>query len=158
MSNSPINEIPTQFDVLVVGSGAAGLYAALCLPSHLQVGLMTRDTLKMGSSSWAQGGIAAPIDPSDSPQLHLEDTLQAGVGLCDRTAVEFLVQQATIEIDALLTLGVDFDRDRGTLALTREAAHSRPRVLHSADTTGRAIVDTLIARVLEQPNIQIVSA
>ena len=158
MSNFPIDEIPTQFDVLVVGSGAAGLYAALCLPDHLQVGLMTRDALKMGSSSWAQGGIAAPIDPSDSPQLHLEDTLRAGVGLCDRAAVEFLVQQATTEIDALLDLGVGFDRDRdrGTLALTREAAHSRPRVLHSADTTGRAIVDTLTARVLERPNIQVI--
>ncbi|NEN99396.1 MAG: L-aspartate oxidase, partial [Moorea sp. SIO3I7] len=148
---------PSQFDIIVVGSGAAGLYAALCLPAHLQVGLITKDTLKTGSSNWAQGGIAAAIDPSDSPELHLEDTQRAGVGLCDREAIKFLVENASAAIDSLVKMGVAFDRKGKKLAMTLEAAHSRPRVLHSADTTGRAIVDTLTAKVLERPNIQVLS-
>lgn len=150
-------DIPSQFDVLVVGSGAAGLYAALCLPSHLEVALITKDTLKTGASDWAQGGIAAAIAPSDSPSLHLEDTLRAGAGLCDRAAVEFLVENAAAAIKSLLEMGVSFDRRNDDLAMTLEAAHSRPRVLHAADTTGRAIVSTLTAKVLERPNITILS-
>ncbi|OKH21901.1 L-aspartate oxidase [Hydrococcus rivularis NIES-593] len=149
--------LPSQFDVLVVGSGAAGLYAALCLPNHLRVGLVTKDTLKTGASDWAQGGIAAAIDSSDSPKLHLEDTLKAGAGLCDRAAVEFLVEHAASAIQSLLEMGVAFDRQGNRLAMTLEAAHSRPRVLHAADTTGKAIVGTIAARVLERPNIQVIS-
>lgn len=143
------------FDVIVVGSGAAGLYASLCLPSHLRVALITKDEVSKGASNWAQGGIAAAIAPTDTPQLHWQDTLQAGAGLCDAAAVSFLVEQAQGAIASLLDLGVTFDRHGGELALTLEAAHSRPRVLHSADTTGHAIVSTLAARVLEQPHIQI---
>ncbi|MGB3236815.1 MAG: L-aspartate oxidase [Geitlerinemataceae cyanobacterium] len=145
------------FDILVVGSGAAGLYAALCLPSHLQIGLITKDRLKAGSSNWAQGGIAAAIDPSDAPPLHFEDTLKAGADLCDPEAVKFLVENAPAAIESLLEMGVDFDRHGKKLAMTLEAAHSRPRVLHSADTTGRAIVETLTAQVLQRPNIQVLS-
>ncbi|NEQ98989.1 MAG: L-aspartate oxidase [Cyanothece sp. SIO2G6] len=145
----------SYFDVIVVGSGAAGLYAALCLPSHLRIALITKDAVNQGSSNWAQGGIAAAIAPSDTPEFHLTDTLQAGVGLCDGDAVTFLVEQAEGAIASLLDLGVAFDRHQGQLALTLEAAHSRPRVLHSADTTGQAIVSILAARVLEQPHIQI---
>ena len=146
---------PYCFDVIVVGSGAAGLYAALCLPSHLQIGLITKDTVSKGASNWAQGGIAAAIAPTDTTQLHVEDTLQAGAGLCDADAVSFLVDQAQTAIDSLVDLGVAFDRHHGQLALTLEAAHSRPRVLHAADTTGRAIVSTLAAKVMGQPHIQI---
>jgi L-aspartate oxidase len=146
-----------QFDIVVVGSGAAGLYAALCLPSHLNVALITKDTLKTGASDWAQGGIAAAIDPADSPQLHLEDTLKAGAGLCDREAVEFLVARAPDAIASLLEMGVAFDRHGEKLSMTLEAAHSRPRVLHAADTTGRAIVATLTEKVLARPNIKILS-
>jgi L-aspartate oxidase len=149
--------IPSQFDILVVGSGAAGLYAALCLPPQYAVGLITKNTLKTGASSWAQGGIAAAIAPSDSPALHIEDTLRAGAGLCDREAVQFLVENAAASIESLLEMGVVFDRTGEKLAMTLEAAHSHPRVLHSADTTGRAIVDTLTAKVLERPNIQVLS-
>ena len=147
----------SQFDILVVGAGAAGLYAALCLPSHLRVALITKDTLKTGASDWAQGGIAAAIAPSDSPRLHLEDTLKAGAGLCDRSAVQFLVDNAAEAIDSLVSMGVAFDRQDNQLAMTLEAAHSRPRVLHAADTTGRAIVNTLTEKVLERPNIEIFS-
>lgn len=146
-----------QFDIVVVGSGAAGLYAALCLPSHLSVALITKDTLKTGASDWAQGGIAAAIDPADSPQLHLEDTLKAGAGLCDREAVEFLVARAPDAIASLVEMGVAFDRQGEKLSMTLEAAHSRPRVLHAADTTGRAIVATLTDKLLKCPNIKILS-
>lgn len=150
-------DIPPQFDIIVVGSGAAGLYAALCLPAHLRVGLITKDAIHTGSSNWAQGGIAAAIDPSDTPTLHLEDTLNAGVGLCDPEAVKFLVENAPAAIAHLVEMGVAFDRKGEKLAMTLEAAHSRPRVLHSADTTGRAIIETLTAKVRECPNIQVVS-
>jgi L-aspartate oxidase len=146
--------ISSQFDILVIGSGAAGLYAALCLPTHWRIALITKDTLKTGASDWAQGGIAAAMDPSDSALLHLEDTLKAGAGICDKKAVEFLVDNAGNAIASLLKMGVAFDRHGENLALTLEAAHSRPRVLHAADTTGRAIVSTLTAKVLERPNIK----
>ena len=142
---------------LVVGSGAAGLYSALCLPTELQIAIITKDTIKTGSSSWAQGGIAAAIAPDDSPQLHLEDTLKAGAGLCDQEAVSFLVENAANSIESLLKMGVAFDRYGNTLAMTREAAHSRSRVLHSADTTGKTIVNTLSAKVLHSSNIRILS-
>ncbi|WP_099240291.1 L-aspartate oxidase [Synechococcus sp. BDU 130192] len=152
-----VTNLPTQFDVVVIGSGAAGLYAALSLPSHLQVGLITKAKLRTGSSKWAQGGIAAAIAPMDSPELHFQDTLKAGAGLCDPEAVEFLVNHAKEAIDHLVAMGVAFDRRDGELAMTLEAAHSRPRVLHSADTTGKAIITTLIEQVVERPNIHIVS-
>lgn len=146
------------FDVLVIGAGAAGLYTALCLPPSLQVGLITKEPLSLSASDWAQGGIAAVIDPQDSINLHVQDTLQAGAGLCDRAAVQFLVENASSCIKNLVDLGVGFDRHDGQLALTLEAAHSRRRVLHAADTTGRAVVSTLAARVLQRDNIQVIQA
>jgi len=158
--NSPHSTppIPSRaFDLIVVGSGAAGLYATLCLPAQYRILLVTKDKLRTGSSKWAQGGIAAAIAEDDSPELHLEDTLHAGAGLCDRQAVEFLVNHAPEAIHSLLELGVAFDRKNNKLATTLEAAHSRSRVLHSQDTTGRAIIDILTARVSERPNIQVLS-
>ena len=146
-----------KFDVVVVGSGAAGLYGALCLPSDLQVVLITKDELNIGASDWAQGGIAAAISPDDSPQWHLEDTLKAGAGLCDRHAVKFLVENAAESIASLVDMGVAFDRHQSQLSMTLEAAHSRPRVLHAADTTGRAIVATLAQQVLARKNITVLS-
>ncbi len=154
-SSSSSSPLPSQFDVLVVGGGAAGLYSALCLPNTLQVGLITKDTLSLSASDWAQGGIAAAIAPDDAPELHIADTLKAGVGLCDREAVEVLVRQAGECIQNLTQMGVAFDRTGSQLAMTLEAAHSRRRVLHAADTTGRAVVTTLAAQVLAQKNIQV---
>ena len=144
-----------KFDVIVVGSGAAGLYGALCLPKDLRVALVTKDRLNTGASDWAQGGIAAAISAEDSPTLHLKDTLEAGAGLCDRQAVEFLVEHAASSIESLVEMGVAFDRHQNHLAMTLEAAHSRARVLHAADTTGRAIVATLAQQVLQKKNIKV---
>ena len=146
-----------KFDIVVVGSGAAGLYGALCLPNKLKVALITKDELNTGASDWAQGGIAAAISPEDSPKLHLDDTLKAGAGLCERHAVQFLVDHADDSIKSLVEMGVAFDRHQSQLSMTLEAAHSRPRVLHAADTTGRAIVSTLAEQVLQRNNIQVLS-
>ena len=144
-----------NFDVIIVGAGAAGLYTSLCLPKHLSIGLITKEPISLSASDWAQGGIAAVTAPNDSSDLHIKDTLSAGVGLCDYDAVKFLVEQAPKCIQALVEMGVGFDRDHGTLALTLEAAHSRRRVLHAADTTGHALVSTLAEQVLIQKNIQV---
>jgi len=147
---------PSQYDVIVVGAGAAGLYAALSLPEKYQIAVLFKDNLKTGASDWAQGGIAAAIALGDSPELHFEDTIKAGAGLCDPAAVRFLVENAPSAIASLVNLGVGFDRQGENLAMTLEAAHSRPRVLHAADTTGKAIVDTLTELVLQKHNIKVI--
>lgn len=166
MNNSNFDERPLasfadartrEFDVLVIGSGAAGLYAALCINNRYRVALITKDQLKTGASDWAQGGIAAAINPEDSPHFHLEDTLKAGVDLCDRSSVQFLVENAADAIASLVEMGVAFDRKNERLAMTLEAAHSRPRVLHAADTTGRAIVSILTQQVLKRSNITVLA-
>jgi L-aspartate oxidase len=154
-SSSTSTPIASQFDVLIVGGGAAGLYAALSLPSHLRVGLITKEELTLSASGWAQGGIAVALDASDSPQLHAQDTLAAGVGLCEPEAVRFLAEQAPDQVKVLLGMGIAFDRSADGLAFTLEAAHSRPRVLHSADTTGRALIQTLTHQVWQRPNIEV---
>ncbi|MGB6017831.1 MAG: L-aspartate oxidase, partial [Nodosilinea sp.] len=144
-----------RFDVLVIGGGAAGLYAALSVPPQWRIGLVTKDTLSISASDWAQGGIAAAIGADDAVSLHVTDTLTAGAGLCDPKAVEHLASHASTCIERLVDLGVAFDRTQGQLAMTLEAAHSRRRVLHAADTTGRAIVSILAEAVLQQPNITV---
>jgi len=157
-----------QFDAIVVGGGAAGLYTALCLSESLsanssglaarKICLITKDNLSISASDWAQGGIAAVMHSDDSSLLHAEDTLKAGAGLCEPAAVKVLVDSARTQIEKLITLGVDFDREiGGLLAMTLEAAHSRRRVLHAADATGHALVSKLAARVLERENIQVLS-
>lgn len=152
-----MTHLPDRFDAIVVGAGAAGLYAALCLPPSLRVGLLTKDKLPLSASDWAQGGMAAAIAPDDSPKLHIEDTLKAGAGLCEERAVRFLAERAPDCVRSLVELGVAFDRHQNHLALTLEAAHSRPRVLHAADTTGRAVVGTLSRQVAQRDNITALS-
>ncbi|MDX2243561.1 MAG: L-aspartate oxidase [Leptolyngbyaceae cyanobacterium bins.302] len=158
MAELPPQALPQYFDVLVIGAGAAGLYTTLCLPHHLSIGLVTKEPLSLSASDWAQGGIAAVVDPQDSTDSHIEDTLKAGVGLCDYGAVKFLVEQAPACIRSLLEMGVAFDRHGNDLALTLEAAHSHRRVLHAADSTGRAVVSTLATQVLARTNVQVVQA
>jgi L-aspartate oxidase len=150
------NDISNQFDVLVVGAGAAGLYTALCLPEKFRVGLITKETVALSASDWAQGGIAAAVSPEDSPKLHVEDTLRAGAGLCEPSVVQFLAEEAPKCIQSLVDLGVAFDRHGKELALTLEAAHSKNRVLHAADTTGREVTTTLTNQVLQRQNVQVI--
>ena len=146
--------IPSNWDVIVVGGGAAGLMAALELPEGLSVLLLSKDHAPRSASRWAQGGIAAVTRPEDSFESHLEDTLKAGADLCDRPAVELLVREAPACVERLLELGMDFDRQDGGLSTTLEAAHSHRRVLHAQDRTGGALVDALERKVLQRPGLQ----
>ncbi len=145
----PIN----NWDVIVVGAGAAGLMTCLELPANLKVLLLNRNTSKVSSSRWAQGGIASVVRQDDSFDLHAEDTLKAGDGLCDFQAVEMLVKEAPGCVDRLQNLGMIFDQSFDQLATTLEAAHSRRRVLHVKDRTGRALVEVLEDHVENKKNI-----
>lgn len=145
-----------SYDAIVIGSGAAGLYTALKFPREWHIALLTKENLALSSSQWAQGGIAAVVEPDDSFRLHVEDTLVAGAGLCEREAVQVLVEEAPARIRELVELGVSFDRYQGRLAVTLEAAHSRKRILHAADATGRELVRALVEEVLSQPNIEVI--
>ena len=146
-------QLPSNWDVIVVGGGAAGLMAALELPEELRVLLLSKDHAPRSSSRWAQGGIAAVTNADDSFASHRDDTLRAGGGLCDPPAVELLVREAPACVERLLELGMDFDRHNGSLSTTLEAAHSHRRVLHAQDRTGGALVDALERRVLQRPGL-----
>ena len=141
-------ELPRQWDVIVVGGGAAGLMAALELPAGLRVLLLNKDgSAPRSASRWAQGGIAAVTRPEDSFDSHVQDTLRAGAGLCDPAAVALLVRESPACVQRLLELGMDFDRNGEVLSTTLEAAHSHRRVLHAQDRTGGALVEALERRV-----------
>jgi len=140
------------FDVLVVGSGIAGLCAALGAHGRGRVGVITKGALDEGCSRWAQGGIAAAVAPDDSPQRHYDDTLAAGGGLCDARAVRILVEEGPERVRELIEWGVGFDTQDGVLLTGREAAHSRSRILHArGDATGLEIEMALIARLRASP-------
>jgi L-aspartate oxidase len=143
--------LASHWDVVVVGSGAAGLMTCLELPADLRVLLLSKDSSPPSASRWAQGGIAAVTRADDSFASHTRDTLAAGAGLCDPDAVELLVHQAPHCVERLLELGMAFDRDGQDLSTTLEAAHSHRRVLHAQDRTGGALVDTLEREVLRRP-------
>jgi L-aspartate oxidase len=139
-----------RVDLIVVGSGIAGLYAALQAAPHGRVLLGSKGALEESNTRYAQGGIAVALDPEDSPELHLRDTIAAGDGLCEPAAVGVLAREAPERIRDLLARGVPFDRDGAALAWTLEAAHSRPRVLHAGgDATGASIERTLARAVRE---------
>ena len=143
-----------DFDVLIVGSGLAGLSSALLLSSKYRVAVITKRAVREGSSGWAQGGIAAVWDKTDSFASHVDDTLVAGAGLCDMAATQFVVEQAPQAIAWLQSLGVPFStEDNGDLHLTREGGHSARRIVHVTDATGAAVQRTLIERVQQTANI-----
>ena len=148
-----------DFDFLVVGSGIAGLVYALRVAEHGHVGVVTKRRTADSATNSAQGGIAAVVDPSDSFEEHMSDTLNAGAGLCNPEVVRAVVEQGPAAIDRLLKLGVNFDLSRpaqpGSYDLGREGGHGRRRVLHHRDTTGREIERALIARATASPNIEL---
>jgi L-aspartate oxidase len=149
---------PILADVAIIGSGLAGLVAALEIAQNRSVVILCKGELMQGASSRAQGGVAAVLDPSDSFFDHVEDTLAAGAGLTDEAAARYIIERGPESIAWLISHGVVFTSDNDThsvLHLTREGGHSKRRVAHAADTTGRAIMEALVARVVSHPNITV---
>jgi L-aspartate oxidase len=145
-------------DYIVLGSGVAGLRAAIELAGAGRVAVLTKDRLDESNTEYAQGGVAVAMSDDDEISLHVEDTLNAGAGLCDEQAVRVLVEEGPRYITELIDWGARFDRKGGALAFTQEAAHSRRRILHArGDSTGREIVRALIAHARKQPNIELVA-
>jgi L-aspartate oxidase len=144
-----------ETDFVVVGSGIAGLRASLELArSGARVTVLTKERREESNTEYAQGGVAVALSDTDEASLHEEDTLAAGAGLCDERAVEVLVEEGRRYIAELIEWGAEFDREGGRLMFTREAAHSRPRILHAqGDATGREIVRALLARASRERNI-----
>ncbi|MES9987438.1 MAG: L-aspartate oxidase [Candidatus Thiodiazotropha endolucinida] len=149
-----------QYDVLIIGSGAAGLSLALHLDRHLKIAVISKRELKETNTYYAQGGISVVLDEEDSVASHVKDTLNAGVGLCDEEIVQLVVEHGPMNIDWLLKGGVNFTRDNTSSSssgyhLTREGGHSHRRVIHAADATGKEVETTLQAQVLAQSNIDV---
>ena len=146
-----------QYDVLVIGSGAAGLTLALSLAQQARVAVLSKNEINQGSTWFAQGGIAAVLDDQDSIDAHVADTLIAGAGLCHEDAVRFTVERSKDAIQWLITQGVNFTKEHsnGDYHLTKEGGHSHRRIIHSADATGQAVHSTLIEKVQKQTNIDI---
>lgn len=145
-----------SYDVLIIGSGMAGLSLALSLSAKGRVAVLSKGSMQQGSSFYAQGGIAAVVDPEDSIDLHVQDTLNAGAGLCDEEAVRFTVANSKPSVDWLVEQGVEFTRtDEHSYHLTKEGGHSHRRILHAADATGKVVVETLIKNVTEREQIDI---
>ncbi|HWD00518.1 MAG TPA: L-aspartate oxidase [Candidatus Sulfopaludibacter sp.] len=141
-------------DFLVIGAGVAGLRAAIELAPAGSVLVVAKESLRESSSEYAQGGIAVALSDDDEVELHEQDTLYAGDGLCDRAAVHTLVEEGPAAIQELIEWGAEFDREGGRLAFTREAAHSRNRILHAhGDSTGREIARTLYRKAASLPNV-----
>lgn len=148
-------------DVLIVGSGAAGLSLALRLAQSCKVIVLSKGPINEGSTLYAQGGIAAVFDETDSIDSHVDDTLIAGAGICDRNAVEFVASNARHCVQWLIDQGVLFDTElqangSESYHLTREGGHSHRRILHAADATGKEVETTLVGKALSHPNIRVI--
>ena len=157
--SAPLPGWTLKSDVVVVGSGVAGLTTALQIRSHnLSVIVVTKSTIDEGSTKWAQGGIAAALGPGDSPSDHKNDTLTAGAGLCDLGAVEVLVTEGPEAIRRLIARGAVFDKsETGEIALTREGGHLRDRILHAGgDATGAEVSRALLKAVQDDPGIEVI--
>jgi L-aspartate oxidase len=147
-----------KFDVVIVGSGLAGLSVALHLAQTRKVAIISKRELLDGASNWAQGGIAAVLDSGDSHDQHIADTLVAGAGLCDEAATRYIVEHGREAIEWLIEQGVPFTRDETAemgFHLTREGGHSQRRIIHAADATGHAVQVTLEQKVRAHPNISL---
>ena len=150
-----------ECDVLIIGSGAAGLSLALHLSASARVAILAKAPLDEGATRYAQGGISAVLDPKDSLESHKQDTLDAGCDLCDEEVVQFVVNNAKRQIDWLVALGMQFTENHDSAGsdapshyhLTREGGHSHRRVIHAADTTGRSLSQTLIANIKQRANV-----
>lgn len=149
-----------QHDVLVIGSGAAGLTLALRLADQLKVAVLSKDSASEGATYYAQGGVAAVLDCDDKVESHVADTLNAGAGLCNEKTVRFVVERSKSSIEWLIAQGVSFTErpphESGhDYHLTKEGGHSHRRIIHAADATGKAISDTLLTKARQHPNISI---
>lgn len=147
--------MPQQFDVLIIGSGLAGLTLALQVAAHKRVCLVSKGKMSDSASSWAQGGIAAVLNSDDTIEEHIQDTLIAGAGLCDAEVTRMVATQGFAAIEWLINQGVEFTReaDNQHFHLTREGGHSHRRVVHVADATGQAVQKTLAQKIREHANI-----
>src|SRR6516165_4130504 len=143
-------------DILVIGAGIAGLRAALEVPPGLEVLVVTKDSIQQSNSAYAQGGIAGVLSPEDRFENHIEDTLTAGAGLCDRPIVEMVVREAPAQINDLIQWGTHFDVENGQLALTREGGHSHRRIVHAlGDATGHEVMRAIIERARQTANLML---
>jgi L-aspartate oxidase len=148
---------PVRIDYIVIGSGVAGLTAALELGKHGYVAILTKSKISDSATSYAQGGIASAFAADDSTQLHFEDTIKAGDGLCDEAVVKILTQEGPDRIKDLIENGAIFDKNGDALDLSREAAHSRRRVVHAKDSTGREVVRALTEAIYKMGTISFFS-
>jgi L-aspartate oxidase len=143
-----------EFDTVIIGSGLAGLTAAFHSSQSGSVAIITKSELDTSNSYYAQGGIAAAIEPDDSPELHLEDTLTAGRGLCDTDAVEILVNEGRDRVNELIDMGMQFDKKDGHFVLGLEGGHNKRRILHAGgDATGKELTGFILKKVKEQKSI-----
>src|SRR5215813_14225856 len=154
--NSAMNPLPAEVDFIVVGAGIAGLRAAIELASAGRVLVLAKREVTESNTQYAQGGIAAALSDEDEIGLHLQDTLNAGAGLCNVEAARVLVEEGPERIEELIQWGTEFDRTGTRLAFTREGAHSRDRILHAhGDSTGREILRALYAKARTLKNISV---
>src|SRR3954464_10235271 len=144
-----------QFDYLVLGSGIAGLSFALKAAQRGRVAIITKKDRAESNTNYAQGGIAAVTSKEDSVELHVRDTLRAGAGLCNEAVVRTIIQEGPARIEELIALGMKFSEREGMLDLGKEGGHSKRRILHAKDVTGREIERALLASIAAQPNIEI---